>query len=48
MAVAPLTITARRDQAIDFSTPFMNTGVSIMMKKLNKEVKLKLKNSFNS
>lgn len=33
MAIAPLTITSERERVIDFSTPFMNHGISIMLKK---------------
>ena len=34
MAVAPLTISAQRERAIEFSMPFMNIGISIMIKKV--------------
>src|SRR5205807_1629972 len=33
MAVADLTITAKREEAVDFTLPFMNTGISILFKK---------------
>ncbi|XP_031640639.1 glutamate receptor 1-like [Contarinia nasturtii] len=33
IAIAPLTITSERERVIDFSTPFMNHGISIMIKK---------------
>lgn len=33
MAVADLTITPSRDSAVDFTMPFMNTGISILFKK---------------
>ncbi|XP_064637826.1 glutamate receptor ionotropic, kainate 2-like isoform X2 [Lineus longissimus] len=33
MAVASLTINVQREQAVDFSKPFMNLGISILMKK---------------
>ncbi|KAK7065440.1 Glutamate receptor 2, partial [Halocaridina rubra] len=33
MAIAPLTITSMREQVIDFTKPFMTSGISIMMKK---------------
>lgn len=32
MAVAPLTITEDRERVIDFTKPFMKTGISIMIK----------------
>ena len=32
IAVAPLIITSRREDAIDFTSPFMNTGISLMIK----------------
>jgi ABC-type amino acid transport substrate-binding protein len=38
MAVAPLTISSEREQAIEFSIPFMTIGISIMIKKPKKEV----------
>jgi len=37
MAIAPLTITSKREQVIDFSKPFMSLGISIMIKKPDKE-----------
>lgn len=33
MAIADLTITYEREQAVDFTMPFMNLGVSILFKK---------------
>ncbi|XP_077984684.1 glutamate receptor 4-like [Glandiceps talaboti] len=33
VAVAPLTITSQREQFVEFTTPFMNLGISIMIKK---------------
>ena len=33
LAVADLTITYEREQAVDFTMPFMNLGVSILFKK---------------
>jgi len=33
MAVADLTITSERERVVDFSTPFMNLGISIMIHK---------------
>lgn len=33
LAVAPLTLTAVREQYIDMSTPFMQTGLSFIMSK---------------
>ncbi|CAG6014737.1 unnamed protein product [Menidia menidia] len=35
LAVAPLTITYMREKFIDFSKPFMNTGISILYRKPN-------------
>ncbi|XP_056330776.1 glutamate receptor ionotropic, kainate 3 [Danio aesculapii] len=35
LAVAPLTITFMREKAIDFSKPFLNTGISILYRKPN-------------
>ncbi|XP_046575056.1 glutamate receptor 1-like [Haliotis rubra] len=32
VAIAPLTITKIRERVVDFSKPFMNTGISIMIK----------------
>lgn len=37
MAIAPLTITSIRERVIDFSKPFMNLGISIMIKKPEKQ-----------
>ncbi|XP_041357414.1 glutamate receptor 4-like [Gigantopelta aegis] len=36
MTVAPLTITAHRERVVDFSKPFMNIGISIMIKRPEK------------
>ena len=33
LAIAPLVISTKRETAIDFSTPFMNAGISIMIQK---------------
>ncbi|ESO90628.1 hypothetical protein LOTGIDRAFT_123068, partial [Lottia gigantea] len=33
IAVAPLTITQARERVVDFTKPFLNTGISIMIKK---------------
>ncbi len=40
IAVAPLTILSIRERAVEFSMPFMNIGISIMIKKPKKEVKI--------
>ena len=37
MAIAPLTITSIRERVLDFSKPFMNLGISIMIKKPEKQ-----------
>ena len=37
LAVAPLTITSMRERLIDFSKPFMSLGISIMIKKPEKQ-----------
>ena len=37
IAIAPLTISSQRERAIEFSMPFMNIGISIMIKKPKKE-----------
>ncbi|PAV88609.1 hypothetical protein WR25_19520 [Diploscapter pachys] len=37
VAVAPLSITQERERAVDFSKPFMTTGISIMIKKPEKQ-----------
>jgi len=39
LAVGSLTISAQRERAIGFSMPFMNMGISIMIKKPKKEVR---------
>ncbi|KAJ6215793.1 hypothetical protein RDWZM_010293 [Blomia tropicalis] len=38
LAVADLTITSKREEAVDFTHPFMNTGISILFKKPTKKV----------
>ncbi|GAB1597397.1 glutamate receptor, partial [Argonauta hians] len=37
IAIAPLTITSQREEVVDFSKPFMNVGISIMIKKPEKQ-----------
>lgn len=37
VAVAPLTINQARERVVDFSKPFMTTGISIMIKKPEKQ-----------
>ncbi len=37
LAIAPLTITAVREKVVDFTQPFMNLGISIMVLKPQKE-----------
>lgn len=37
MAIAPLTISSMRERVIDFSKPFMSLGISIMIKKPEKQ-----------
>jgi hypothetical protein len=37
IAVAPLTITQERERVVDFTKPFMNTGISIMIKKPDRQ-----------
>ena len=37
VAIAPLTISSMRERVIDFSKPFMNLGISIMIKKPEKQ-----------
>jgi glutamate receptor, ionotropic, invertebrate len=37
ISIAPLTISSERERAIEFTTPFMNIGISIMIKKPKKE-----------
>ncbi|ESN96174.1 hypothetical protein HELRODRAFT_67729, partial [Helobdella robusta] len=37
LAIAPLTISSIRERVIDFSKPFMNLGISIMIKKPEKQ-----------
>lgn len=36
MAISDLTITAEREEAVDFTTPFMNLGISILYRKPSK------------
>ena len=38
IAVADLTITSKREEAVDFTHPFMNTGISILFKKPTQKV----------
>ena len=33
IAIAPMTITSKRERVIDFSKPFMNLGISILFKR---------------
>lgn len=41
IAIVDLTITSKREEAVDFTLPFMNTGISILYKKpLTKETSL--------
>ena len=37
LAIAPLTITAERERVVDFSKPFMNVGITIMLKRPEKQ-----------
>ena len=37
LAIAPLTITSIRERVIDFSKPYMSLGISIMIKKPDKQ-----------
>ncbi len=37
LAIAPLTITAERERVVDFSKPFMDTWISIMIKRPEKQ-----------
>lgn len=37
MAIAPLTINEERQRVVDFTKPFMQTGISIMIKRPDKE-----------
>ena len=39
MAVADLTISSTREKVMDFTLPFMNTGISILFKKPTEKVK---------
>lgn len=41
MAIAGLTITLDRERAVEFSMPFMNLGISIMVYKPKEQVKKK-------
>ena len=38
MTVAPLTINRVRERVVDFSKPFITTGISIMIKKPDSQV----------
>ena len=38
LAVADLTITSKREEAVDFTHPFMNTGISILFKKPTQKI----------
>ena len=40
IAIASLTISLVREQAVEFSLPFMNLGISIMVYKPEEKVKL--------
>ncbi len=42
MAIAPLTISQIRMEAVEFSKPFMNLGISIMVRILKKHSRLSL------
>jgi len=37
VAIAPLTISSMRERIVDFSKPFMQLGISIMIKKPEKQ-----------
>ena len=37
LAIAPLTISSRRERVIDFSKPFMTLGISVMIRKPEKQ-----------
>jgi ionotropic glutamate receptor len=37
LAIAPLTITHTRERVVDFTKPFMSTGISIMIKRPEKQ-----------
>jgi ionotropic glutamate receptor len=39
MAVGSLTISLQRERVVGFTTPFMNIGISIMIKKPKHEVR---------
>lgn len=39
MAIADVTITSTREKVLDFTLPFMNTGISILFKKPTEKVK---------
>ena len=41
LAVAGLTISLQREQAVEFSMPFMNIGISIMVTRPQKEVSVR-------
>ena len=36
LAIAPLTITSQRESVVDFSKPWMNLGISILIRKPDK------------
>ncbi len=38
MAIAPLTISQIRMEAVDFSKPFMNLGISIMVREYHLQI----------
>ena len=40
LAIGPLTISSQKERVIGFTTPFMNMGISIMIKKPKKEVNI--------
>lgn len=44
LAVAPLTITSQRESVVDFSKPYMNLGISILISKPAKSTPGKKKN----
>ena len=47
LAVAPLTITSQRESVVDFSKPWMNLGISILISKPEKTKPGALKNLFD-
>ena len=46
LAVAPLTITSQRESVVDFSKPYMNLGISILISKPAKSTPGKKKKDF--